>query len=508
MNNDSRVRKVSINALTNYLRFFFTMVVSFFLIPFIIKHLGAEAYGLWNLSFSILGFFSLLDFGFGLGVVKWTGETNVTGQVEYRNHMLSTIFHVYVTVATIGMVLLVLFSLFYTRLFSIEPSMATAAVAVLIILGIRTLVIQIPLSLFKGALFGIQEIYLTNLIQIFGTLLYAGSVWFALSRGKGIVWLAGLNCISFFVENIAYVFFAYRKLHGLKISPRMVQKKYFSEVVSFSIYSFLATVAGLVLFQTDAIIIKLVLSLELVGFYAVATKVSEYAYLLTKQLVNVLTPLISELKAKKEDDTIRYLLLDLTKYIMATGFLITGSVYVFGRDLLVLWVEPAYASVTVPLLLLISSFVISIPELVASNVLTMTGHHRFSAVSASLSMAVNLSVSLILIGPLGLTGVAMGTLASSTIVCGIVVPMKAARVYEFPFRRYIHRVYLPAAIPTILLMAVGYGLKLFFSVDSLWAMMVLAVPGIVVYIVVFWILFTDRVIKGKIIAKVSSILKR
>lgn len=501
MDNNARIRKVSINAFTNYIRFFFTMVVSFWLIPFIINKLGAEAYGLWNLSFSIIGFFSLLDFGFGLGVVKWTGETSVTGEVEYRNHMLSTIFYVYIAIAIVGMLLLGIFALVYPRLFSIDPSLASAAVAVLLILGIRSLAIQIPLSLFKGALFGQQEIYLTNIIQILGTLLYAVSVWIALSQGKGIVWLAGMNCLSFFVENLAYVFFAYRKVKNLRLSPNMVRKKYLREIMGFSIFSFLTTIAGLVLFQTDAIIIQLVLGLEMVGLYAVAIKVTEYAFLLTKQLVNVLTPLISELKAKGEHDTIRYLLLDLSKYIMATGFLIAGSIYVFGGDLLVLWVDESYAAATVPLLLLITSFVVSVPELVASNVLTMTGHHRFSAVSAGLSTVVNIAVSLVLIGPFGLTGVAIGTLVSSTLVSGVVVPAKAARIYGFSYFKYIFRVFVPATLPTILLVGSGYGMKYLFSVDTLWDMMVLAIPGIIVYVVTFWIFFTDTAIKQKVKAK-------
>nr|WP_321297254.1 oligosaccharide flippase family protein [uncultured Sphaerochaeta sp.] len=508
MDSNARVRKVSINAATNYFRFFFTMVVSFWLIPFIINNLGAEAYGLWNLSFSIIGFFSLLDFGFGLGVVKWTGETSATGEIDYRNHMLSTIFYVYVSIAVGGMLLLGIFSFFYPTLFSIDSGVAPEAVAVLLILGIRSLVIQIPLSLFKGALFGQQEIHLTNIIQILGTMIYALTVWIALSMGKGIVWLASMNCLAFLIENLAYVYFAYRNVKGLRLSPKLVRKKDFREAMGFSIYSFLTTIAGLVLFQTDAIIIQLFFGLELVGFYAVAIKVTEYAFLLTKQLVNVLTPLISELKAKQETDTIRYLLIDLSKYIMATGFLIAGSVYVFGEDLLVLWVGESYAAVTVPLWLLITSFVVAVPELVASNVLTMTGYHRFSAVSASLSTFINITVSLALIKPLGLTGVALGTVVSSAVVSGIVVPAKAARAYGFPFSRYLSRVYLPAAFPTLLLVGAGYGMKFFFSVDSLWDMMFMAIPGILVYVVVFWSLFTDKAIKEKVKAKLLHSPKR
>jgi O-antigen/teichoic acid export membrane protein len=192
----------------------------------------------------------------------------------------------------------------------------------------------------------------------------------------------------------------------------------------------------------------------------------------------------------------------------ATGFLIAGRVYIFGGDLLVLWVGETYASVTVPLLLLITSFVVAVPELVASNVLTMTGYHRFSAVSAGLSTTINIVVSLLLIRPLGLTGVALGTVISSAVVSGIVVPAKAAREYGFPYLRYITSVYLPAALPTILLVGAGYGMKFFFSVDSLWDMMFMAIPGILVYLLVFWNLFTDKAIKEKVRAKLVHTPKR
>jgi O-antigen/teichoic acid export membrane protein len=480
------------------------MVVSFWLIPFIIKSLGQDMYGLWTLSFSLIGFFSLLDFGFGLGVVKWTGESRVTGEHEYRNHMLSTVFFVYVMVALIGMILLGGFAyFFYAKAFSIPKPMQTTAIAVLLILGLRSLLIQIPLSLFKGILFGEQRIYQINIIQTIGTLLYAGSAFVVLSQGKGVVYLAIVNCGSFLLENLLYFSLAFKKVENLSISPKKVQRKYFHEAISFSFYSFLTTIAGLVLFQTDVIIIQLTLNLTLVGLYSVAIKISEYAFLLTKQLINVLTPLISELKEKKEYDSLRFLLLDLSKYIMATGVILTTTIYVFGNDLLVFWVGEAFQKATIPLLLLMTSFMVSIPELVASNVLTMTGHHRFTAKISVLSIFVNIGTSLLLVRPLGLVGIALGTLISSTVNNVFLTLWKAAKEYEFPAHWYLTKVFLPTCLPALLLVSIGYGIKYFFPVNSVWGMIIKAIPGAVVYVVVFWLFCTDKKMKNTIIGKIT-----
>ncbi len=474
------------------------MVVTFLLIPFIIRKLGEDIYGLWTLSFSIIGFFSLLDFGFGLGVVKWTGEAVVHKDFTHRNGILSTVFLLYVTIAAVGMLALAGFSLFYPRLFSIPDALSRPAVLVLLILGIRSLVIQVPLSLFKGVLFGEQRIARINIIQTVGTLLYAGSAWLMLAGGWGIVTLAIINCGAFLIENILYLLHALRHVEGLRISFSLFSRKYLRESLSFSIYSFITTIAGLVLFNTDAIIIQVALNLTLVGIYGVAIKITEYSLLLTKQLVNVLTPLISELKESRDDASIRFLLIDVSRYVTATGTLIAGSVYVFGSDLLVLWVGESFLSAAVPLMLLITAFMLSVPELIAANVLTMTGYHTYTAKISVSSIVVNIGISLLLVRPFGLTGIAVGTLSSSVINNVILMLRKAAAVYQFTYTRYVTGVFLPAILPMPVLLAAGFLLKHYFPVRSLPDLILKALPGIILYIGVFWICFVDRGIKQQL----------
>ncbi len=477
------------------------MIITFMLIPFIIRNLGQEIYGLWTLSFSVIGFFSLLDFGFGLGVVKWTGEARVSKDFEHRNYMLSTVFFIYLGIAAVGMALLVGFSFFYSRLFVIPSHLQNAAVLVLIILGIRSLAIQIPMSLFKGILFGEQKIALTNIIQVFGTLTYAGSAWLFLSQGVGIVGLAVINCSAFLLENILYLVMAFAKVSELTLSPGKVRKRYMKEAVSFSFYSFITAVSGLVLFNTDAMIIQLFLGISSVGLYGVALKIAGYTLALSKQVVNVLTPLISELKVNKEDSSIRFLLLDLSRYIMPVGVMLAGTVYVFGNDLLRYWVGEDFTAAGLPLVILMTALMLAVPQLIASSVLTMTGHHKFTAKVSVVSIISNLLVSLLLVKSLGLVGIALGTLASSVFTTIAGTLWKAARLYEFPFYRYLTRVYVPVLLPLPVLMGVGWGIAHFFPVVSLWDVIGKAVPGTLAYMALFWAFFVDRKIKLQITGK-------
>ena len=70
----TRTAQVAMNTLTNYARFAILLIVSFVLVPCMIRNLGRDDFGLWSLTFSLLGFFGLLDFGIGTTVVKYVAE--------------------------------------------------------------------------------------------------------------------------------------------------------------------------------------------------------------------------------------------------------------------------------------------------------------------------------------------------------------------------------------------------------------------------------------------------
>src|SRR3984885_15472868 len=46
-------------------------IAAFFLMPFIVHHLGDRIYGFWSLAISFIGYYSLLDFGLSTAVSQY-----------------------------------------------------------------------------------------------------------------------------------------------------------------------------------------------------------------------------------------------------------------------------------------------------------------------------------------------------------------------------------------------------------------------------------------------------
>ena len=71
---------------SNYLSLIFGIVTTLFLTPFLINHLGTESFGLWSLTFSVLGFFGLLDLGFNNTLVRYVSEARGADDLERRDN--------------------------------------------------------------------------------------------------------------------------------------------------------------------------------------------------------------------------------------------------------------------------------------------------------------------------------------------------------------------------------------------------------------------------------------
>src|SRR5579863_10691345 len=69
--------------------------VGFFLSPFILHHLGDEAFGLWVLIFSLTGYYGIFDFGIRSSLVRYVSKFEATGDKEQLAKLVNTSLFTY-----------------------------------------------------------------------------------------------------------------------------------------------------------------------------------------------------------------------------------------------------------------------------------------------------------------------------------------------------------------------------------------------------------------------------
>ena len=476
--------KIVYNTLSGYLFFIGSCFVYYFLTPLIINTLGKEQFGLWSLIFSIIGFFELLDFGFAVGVVKHVAHYKAKEDQNSLNEILSSTFFSYLGLSSIGILGLGFVGLIFNTFFEIPTDLQSVSLVLLVLLTVRSMCINMPFSLFRGILFGEQRIYLVNFISLASILFYGSGCWWALTHGYGILALGTFSMLSALLENTCYIALGYIFEPHLKIAYRLVSKERLFEMTSFSSMQFLANLSQISSQHLAPILIKLFYSLNGVAFFAISSKLIGYLFRIIKQFTTTLTPLIAHHGAKKEIENVRHILLNGTRYalIPATMLLIGGFIY--GKDLINLWIGEGFSLSADILNYLLLAMWISTLQIVATDILGMTGYERIFGRYFFYSTIANIGFSLVFLQLFGVIGAAQGTLATSFF--GLTLWLrKACSIYQVKLYQLFFTSLLPHFVSGMADYAVTQYLHSHFPPQHVYEILLYGIPGIAAYVGVF-----------------------
>ena len=157
------------------------------LTPYIVEKLGTDDFGLWSLTLSFLGFFSLLDLGLGAAVVKYVAECRGARDHERRNQIVSTLFVAYIALALISVLILGALSPFYGELMNLPVQGRDKALMLLWLMAFRLVFLPLPMGMYRSGLHGEQKFYSTNMAQVVSLTLYGVGAYVVLERGGDII---------------------------------------------------------------------------------------------------------------------------------------------------------------------------------------------------------------------------------------------------------------------------------------------------------------------------------
>ena len=98
-------RSLLLGAATNWAAFAATLVVSFFLAPYLIQHLGDARYGVWCVVESILAYFTLFDLGIAACLVRYVAKFHTTNERTELNRLVSACLVIF-AIAAVAVLLL------------------------------------------------------------------------------------------------------------------------------------------------------------------------------------------------------------------------------------------------------------------------------------------------------------------------------------------------------------------------------------------------------------------
>ncbi|MGE3275495.1 MAG: oligosaccharide flippase family protein [Vicinamibacterales bacterium] len=405
----SPVRNVLTGTVTKYALLAVNIGLGLVLMPFTIRHLGTEDYGLWMLVASLTYYFQLLDLGYGTGIVRHVSDADARGDTTRVNRILSTFVVVHAglgLLAAVGVAALVTWVI--PRFPNLDPGQIQQGQWVLAILGVR-IAVGFPMTVFGAATTARQRFALNNGVAIAVALVNGLVTYVVLASGHGLLPLVAATTTVGLASYAAYAWTARVAMPELRIRPSGFSRALVAEVTTFSLYLFVIDIAVQIGFNLDNLVIGAALGTSAVAVYAVALRLAEYQRRLCNQFNGFLFPIVVTLQARGQSEAVRTMLIETTRIAL---ILVTGATVVvvgFGAPLIELWIGPGFGGAVTPLYILAVAGVVLVGQGPLGNVLLGSGHHRLVAFASLGEALANLGLSLILVGPFGMNGVAAGT---------------------------------------------------------------------------------------------------
>jgi O-antigen/teichoic acid export membrane protein len=425
------------NVMMNWISMAVGMVVPFFLTPFVIRHLGVTAYGIWILAMSTVSYLNVLDMGLRSAVIRFVSKAEAQGKPEDATKAIGAAVWVRILIATGVVALSIALALLFPHLFKI-PSDLQRPGQITVLLCALGVAITLISGVFGAVLAATHRFDVLSSISAVQTLARAGGVILILVRGHGLITLAYWELTVVFVSGLSTVGIALKLFPPCRVRVARPDMKILKMIWSYSLTTFIFIIAVQIITNTDNLVVGAFLSVGLVAFYSIGGSLMTYSSQVVSAVSTTFTPMASNLEARGESEGLQRLLLRGTQATLGIALPISLALALRGKTFIGLWVGPQYSQIsgTVLQILIISQF-FGIADSTAGSIMMAIDKHKPLAQWAVVEALLNLGLSIVLIKTIGIYGVAWGTSIAMAFVHLSFWPRYVRKVLGVPIRRFL-----------------------------------------------------------------------
>ena len=485
-------QKIAKNVASNYLGVMGSIVIAFFLSPFLVRTLGDTGYGVWSIIASLTAYMSLLDLGVTSAVAKYVSEHRSKSENKSTNEILASAIALLLFVAIVLVAISPFIAAFIGRTYSFDESYASIISTLIVVSAIDMAMVVISGALI-GAISGLQRYDVLNIIRILIALLKAILFYVLLTNGYGLVGMASAALATNVLGAIIMYVFIRRKHKEMSFGFQHANLATSKKIIAFSKFTFITMVAGQIIYYSDAFVIGFFMSAAAITYYSIPWSLSEYTSVLLNSVSNTFMPVFSEQHSSGSMDALYDTYISATRLMLVLTNLICVGILTVGGDFIGLWMGEKYQARCTPILMILFAILIfKGPQTVSLALLQgMAKHSRYSLYNLILSF-VNLALNIMLVQRYGLLGIAAGTAITQIFFSAVLSPTMTNRLFGKSIIQYYLKTYIQSIPAALVLYGVLYALSSRWSPDGYLILFGEALIASIAYLAATWFLFLNK----------------
>lgn len=482
-------KRLATNAVSGIVAFVVSVVLAFVMTPVIVRGLGFEWYGIWELAIGLVGYFGVLELGVGPALVAYVANAVARNDDEELNRILNTGLCALMALGAVGALVFAGMSLFADKVIPVQSTSDVALPTLMIVFGLILAASLIRLSL-SGFLLGLQAHALVNATQMVLSIVQAVVIYQILAMQASYPLLKmALVVLAGSLVQTAIMAVTIRVLRrGSRFNFRYFDKGTVKSLLHYGFKSTIIRASEGLLKRLVGFSIAHTAGVGKIVFFAMPNRLIEYAQSFVAEAALPLTPYYANIAGGGDRKAVVDAWLETTRVCQVAVFGLAAGTLALGTPFIAVWISEQVATDSRWVFLILAMCLFS-PAIGCNGgrLLMSVAKHGPLATFASIHALICFALSLALGSVWGVEGVA-ASMTIYSVGCALRELTLACREYEVAPGLLVRK----AMVPFLLPLAIGTGssflLALWLPPDSYRAIFAHAMVVSSSYLVAVWLL--------------------
>lgn len=451
-----------------------------------IRILGQNEYGIYNLASSIIAYLTLISLGFGSSYIRYYSiykkGDNKEGLTKL-NGLYFIVFSLMGLIALIcGLFLTANINWFYNDTYT---SREIETARVLMIFLTVNLALSFPMSVFTSYITSQERFVFQKLLNMGKTVFSPVVNIIFLYLGYGSIGMVVASTAISIVVDLINIYYCFHRL-DMQIGFRKLPWGLIKSIFGFSVFIAINQVIDQINWQTDKVILGKMINGAAVAVYAVGANINTMYINFSTAVSSVFVPKIhrivnSDLNENEKNSSLTSMFINVGRVQFFILALILSGFIFFGKYFVLLWVGEQYTDAYYVALLLICPITIPLIQNLGIEIQRAKNKHQFRSIVYLIMALLNVFISIWFCVLWGVIGVAIGTTISLLVANGLIMNIyyhKNLGIDVIKFWKSILGILPSLLIPIVL----GIVIKIFYQFHSWWDFILFVILYSVVYI--------------------------
>ena len=475
------MNQIKAGAVLNYVIIGLNTLVGLAYTPYMLRCLGQNEYGLYSLVASIIAYLTILDFGFGNAIVRYTAKFRAEGKKQEQWEMFGMFLIVYSIIGLIaiggGLALYLNVDALFDR--TMTASDLSQARTMMLLLTFN-LAFTFPLSIFGSIITAYENFVFQRVVNILRIILSTGVLILVLAIGFKAVALVVVQTVFNLLTLLINLIYCKKKLK-IHIVFGKLNMPFIKEISLYSFWIFLNAIMDKIYWGTGQFVLGAISGTVAVAIFSVAILLQQMYMTFSSSIASVLLPKVTGMVAHSRSNK------EISDLFIRTGriqcliisFVLCGFI-VFGQKFINIWAGVDYSFAYVITLIFFGSLFIPLIQNTGIVILQARNQMKFRSLLYLIISVVSLLFQIIWAKTYGVVGCAVAIGLALLIGQGLIMNFyyqKKQGIDIARFWREIGKMLIMPIIFTILWLFLSKHLKF----DSLLDLLI----GIIIFSILF-----------------------